>query len=169
MPFINVKKRGEAWGRRQHGTRWIRLHARKHTPKPMHTQICSTYCFSTTTVVSSKRFNIALYAHCLSCLTQTDSLHREVWYTSCGPRTCYRMAGRLMKYRDCGWRRSCPKSGTEGLRKTTTIFSHNNRRPVEIRTRHLPNISTATVTHSAGHNGKAVTESNIPWRSKSSP
>jgi hypothetical protein len=30
--------------------------------------ICSTYCFSTATVVAGTRLNVTLYVHCLSCL-----------------------------------------------------------------------------------------------------
>jgi hypothetical protein len=42
-----------------------RTHARTH----MHTltEICNTYCLSTTAVVSCTRLNITSYVHCLSC------------------------------------------------------------------------------------------------------
>ena len=42
------------------------LRARAHTP----TEICSTYCFSTATVVTRTRLNVALHVHCLSCCIQ---------------------------------------------------------------------------------------------------
>jgi hypothetical protein len=32
-----------------------------------HTHTCSTYCFSTATVVSRTRLNVTLYVHCLTC------------------------------------------------------------------------------------------------------
>jgi hypothetical protein len=86
----------------QRGRRWknggalydglVRLHARKHTPAPVHphphqhmhthsparaithththththTQICNNYCFSTAKMVPWTRLNVRLYVHCLS-------------------------------------------------------------------------------------------------------
>jgi hypothetical protein len=50
----------------------VRLHARKHTPAPVyphartHRVVCSTYCFSTATVVSWTHLDVTSYAHCLS-------------------------------------------------------------------------------------------------------
>jgi hypothetical protein len=41
-----------------------RRHARTHT----HKEICTTYCFSTATMLSWKRNNVTLYVHYIACL-----------------------------------------------------------------------------------------------------
>ena len=44
-----------------------RARTHKHTYTNSHTEICSTYRFSTATVVTCTRLDTTLYVHCLSC------------------------------------------------------------------------------------------------------
>jgi hypothetical protein len=42
-------------------------HAPGHALTHTHTQICSTYCVSTATLVSGTRISVTVYVHCVSC------------------------------------------------------------------------------------------------------
>ena len=47
----------------------VHVHCTLDTYGYKHTvRICNTHCFSTATMVTRKRLNIALYVHCLSCI-----------------------------------------------------------------------------------------------------
>jgi hypothetical protein len=46
-----------------------RAHARTHAHSLTHSIMCNTYCFSTATTVSQTRLSVALYVHCLPCIT----------------------------------------------------------------------------------------------------
>jgi len=47
----------------------VHVHWMLDTDSYKHTLImCNTHCFSTTTMVARKRFIVALYIHCLSCI-----------------------------------------------------------------------------------------------------
>jgi hypothetical protein len=58
-----------------------RARARPHTY--IHTEICKSYCFSTSNVVSGPRLNVTLHAHCLSCFRLTPALLN--WNESVSP------------------------------------------------------------------------------------
>jgi hypothetical protein len=44
---------------------YVHAHVSGHPHARTNRHICSTYCFSTATVVSRKRFSVMLYVHCL--------------------------------------------------------------------------------------------------------
>ena len=41
-------------------------------------RICSTYCFSTITMVARKRLNVTLYVHCASCPLGCDGAYSDI-------------------------------------------------------------------------------------------
>jgi hypothetical protein len=62
---MNIVERG--WPQRQYGA--CALHA-GYLRLQIHTlMLCNTHCFFTTTMVTRKRLNVTLHAHCLSCLS----------------------------------------------------------------------------------------------------
>jgi hypothetical protein len=70
----------------------VRLHARKHTPSPVHllplsnTQICNTYCFSTAEMICERFSMLRLSVRYLLCWMLSWNFSHNLWQ-------CYRTGG----------------------------------------------------------------------------